>query len=783
MNDRICNLKIHSSTRDSPALRMGISQMLGAVQLRPAGMAPSAILFVDKLVETLPKGAATLHPSVEGKRRWQSVIKDRIEVLYQKATRPCEGRVGGSAKAIVFTDKAELIACLCRDILEGNAHTKWWWQRSYADKFLVNNLSKALTSCLADDAKLLPMVMDLLAKWDQAINLVSALDNDDATCLIEAVLCEYSCSRLHDKISRPLIVEELQDTQNGFKKPSSTDDGLSNVKTARVRYLSEGNSVKNGTNAYLSPYSRRSRSTGVVPPWFTMFDRQAWDSNLTKQQACLLGICRLACSKSAILRNQIFEDQIAHWWLEYDKVNPQEKSSDDGQSTGIEMGDLANDFIENGEISHGEEVVRKSQNIKPDEHFLLESHEKNGSMAFPPRPNKKIVNENESHETSVDDVFDVADESADSNMAGLSSEGFAEADVDISSNSSDLGSSTDIHRKAKAGRTPIEGKVGNSSDGESRDDTHDLDEDHDTEAWFKEDHFDTRLGGCLYLINLLCQLELPECMGEDWSLDRYLSPWALLEIVTRSLMADAGKPYEKDPYWDMLANLDNRRSDEPGYEKQLGKKLSVNPDYYLPVECWEYLIHHKSFEENPDDIARQDEKVFWSIANDRLRIWSNNCILVERCVAHTVQMQNTHPLDEGELFKFAQEKIVKKHLRPYLKNTASIELVNASFDDAPYESFDDVNARYIAPALRRWASLILPFLRRYLQTQLLLNGATADELVETLLVLPARIYTTSTHIDLVGDINSSSLKIRCSGLDQDPGWLPLYGRVVLFHFS
>ncbi|MFT5085559.1 MAG: hypothetical protein ACI9Y1_003620, partial [Lentisphaeria bacterium] len=305
----------------------------------------------------------------------------------------------------------------------------------------------------------------------------------------------------------------------------------------------------------------------------------------------------------------------------------------------------------------------------------------------------------------------------------------------------------------------------------------------DAPTWSNEEHFDTQLGGCLYLINLLYQLELPECMGEGWGLHQHLSPWALLELVTRSLMADASKSYHSDLYWKMLAHLDNRRSDTPSEEHKIGNKLKVVPDYYLPVPCWEYLIRRRVIDQSPNDTVPKKEPVFWSIANDMLRIWSSDCVLVECCLAKSVQMQNAHHLEASELVIFAQEKIVKKYLRPYQNNIVELNLVKASFNDAPYETIDAFNARYIAPSLCRLASLLLPFLRRYLQMQLLLTGTTAEELVETLLLLPAQIYTSSTHIDLVGDINSSSLTIRCSGLDQDPGWLPLYGRVVLFHFS
>jgi hypothetical protein len=36
---------------------------------------------------------------------------------------------------------------------------------------------------------------------------------------------------------------------------------------------------------------------------------------------------------------------------------------------------------------------------------------------------------------------------------------------------------------------------------------------------------------------------------------------------------------------------------------------------------------------------------------------------------------------------------------------------------------------------------------------------------------------------MVANIDDISLVARRAGLDRDPGWLPHFGRVVLFHFE
>jgi hypothetical protein len=64
----------------------------------------------------------------------------------------------------------------------------------------------------------------------------------------------------------------------------------------------------------------------------------------------------------------------------------------------------------------------------------------------------------------------------------------------------------------------------------------------------------TRIGGVLYLINLMCQLGFPEGFPAD------IGPWALLEALARAMLP-GGDPFAElaaDPLWTVLAQLDGR---------------------------------------------------------------------------------------------------------------------------------------------------------------------------------------------------------------------------------
>jgi len=68
-------------------------------------------------------------------------------------------------------------------------------------------------------------------------------------------------------------------------------------------------------------------------------------------------------------------------------------------------------------------------------------------------------------------------------------------------------------------------------------------------------------------------------------------------------------------------------------------------------------------------------------------------------------------------------------------------------------------------AMRRWC-------RRYARIGL-----------RDLVCRPGRISATRTHIDTVFDHRQADIRVRKSGLDVDPGWVPWFGRVISFHYQ
>jgi hypothetical protein len=267
---------------------------------------------------------------------------------------------------------------------------------------------------------------------------------------------------------------------------------------------------------------------------------------------------------------------------------------------------------------------------------------------------------------------------------------------------------------------------------------------------FSADGIRTRLGGVLYLINLMQQLKLPACCEPDWPATCQLGSWETLEVLARGLLVDADIELLNDPLWDALARLDNR---EPGVPP--GGGFTRPNQCRLPPD-WRAFFP-----------ATENSQYFWAVRKQHLRIWSElGFVLIDRP---------------------GQNKLTEDYLRaaihPYLTSIDSAQILRRSYSDAPVNHlcspwFDGINS-----ALLNWLALIVPFIRFHLLSALNLRSEESSELEKVAFFYPGELHVTSSHVDLVMTLETISLPIRMAGLDRNPGWLADFGRVILFHFN
>lgn len=227
----------------------------------------------------------------------------------------------------------------------------------------------------------------------------------------------------------------------------------------------------------------------------------------------------------------------------------------------------------------------------------------------------------------------------------------------------------------------------------------------------------------LYLINLMLLLDLPDSFEEDWQLSA-AGPWAVLDALGRGLLALDGIDPAPDPLWAALALLQGR---DP--RDRVGEGFRGSDAFRLPA-AW-----------------APEGQAFYTVTGDRCLGWSEQGYWL-------FDLPRTQPVPEGATYA-------------------------ESLPPIPHPGGRILEE--VAPGLARWLVRVLPYLHHRLARVLRLEPG--ESLTDVLLRVRARLYMTSTHLDMVMSMESTSLRIRMAGLDRNPGWLRSFGRVVLFHFK
>ena len=247
------------------------------------------------------------------------------------------------------------------------------------------------------------------------------------------------------------------------------------------------------------------------------------------------------------------------------------------------------------------------------------------------------------------------------------------------------------------------------------------------------DGIPTALGGVLYLINLLTWL--------DWlhreELDG-LSAWSLLEALARGLLDCAPPPappstggVDDDPLWALLAQLDGRDPGAPLSARTVPETALRLPLKQVP-SAWV--------------VVEQPERVSILAADGGYLIADIPC--------------------HGR----SLEVIVQAEMARY-----AIQATWQRADLPPFTPLPDDLRQRLGPnaafQVERMRGYITHILEQLFHTP-----------VAALLAKTGRIVVSRTHIDFSMPFDQISLPARRSGLDNDPGWVPELGYIVLFHF-
>jgi hypothetical protein len=216
-----------SSSGDAGALRARVERLLSDDVLVVPGLPPSAVLCVRSLRAPLP-----INPARDGgapPTAWRRALANALEKGARAAVCPLDGPVPPAATAVLFRDRAEMLACLARDWVRGAIGT-WWWR----DVVRATRGARVAPAQWVTDAPYVPAAARLLEARGDLAPFANALDTTEARAIVASVTAAHGVNLALDAPTRASILPLAEVAAIARWAPEALRPGLTEAARALV---------------------------------------------------------------------------------------------------------------------------------------------------------------------------------------------------------------------------------------------------------------------------------------------------------------------------------------------------------------------------------------------------------------------------------------------------------------------------------------------------------------------------------------------------------------------
>ena len=508
------------SRMDPVTARLRASALLDESALQPPALPPAAILCIRRLTDPRPGAIALdfihrVHSTGLPPRAWNDAVADRIAALARQAKRPGHGEATADAEAVVFADRAELLACLAADWCTGRLAAVWWWRALLQD---VGDARVVLRAWLETPAYIAAAI-DELASRGAATTFVERLCGADTNALLDAVVIQHGLTSLAPAL-------ELLERPDRSRSEAPRDSRVGDPVAIPDRP---------------APTLERSQPA----PW-TRWVPESQPQRLRAEQQCLLGIALMTRRAPTIVRTARFAAEVERWCIDTTRAAPATGLTSDAVSAAAR-----------GDDSVARDPIRHVQDEAPAPPLGAQARSRatgwsgggtasDAEQPRQPRPDSESESPAPSIEQQVARGLGVSPDDRDASITRV-----GELSADHSVAGSTPTSSTAHARETLA----VSGESAESNASEHV-------------AHVYPASIETGVGGVFYLINVaLClgwygDFTTPLQPGLD------LSIWDFLTLMGRRLTPSR---FRRDALWGLLAELTGVKDRNGGMDKKSAK--------------------------------------------------------------------------------------------------------------------------------------------------------------------------------------------------------------------
>jgi hypothetical protein len=196
----IMRLQVRGSGLDPLTAQQRLASTLNALSLRPTSLTPSAILCIRTFRDPRPGSLRLRQPDAGATRAWEQAVNHALDQLVRQAAHPIDGVVPANARAVIFADRSELLACLAADWCAGTVRSQWWWQSLLHG----GDITRAVIGAWLETPEYIPLTLHRLLAHQQAISFVQQLSDVHTHSLLNAVVQTFGLYELSTVLSEVL---------------------------------------------------------------------------------------------------------------------------------------------------------------------------------------------------------------------------------------------------------------------------------------------------------------------------------------------------------------------------------------------------------------------------------------------------------------------------------------------------------------------------------------------------------------------------------------------------
>ena len=281
-------LRVISEDQDKLALRSRLERNLGILDLCPLRLPPSAILCIRRLSDPAPGRLSENGIDPQGHARWEEAARARVAGIIARAARPAHGPVPANSEALLFSSRAELLACLANDWCEGRIAERWWWQSIIRDADPVRVAVEAWLNA----PEHVPAALHNLARRKRVLTFVRTLNENDVRRLRSTLMHTFGLHQLHSTFGGGIVRDGRDEGQ-----PMTASE----VANANLFAMVQSRPVV----TQLPPSA----------PW-RQWVPESGAQGLDFDQQSLLGIGLMLQRAPAVVRSASFAQQVLAWHRE-----------------------------------------------------------------------------------------------------------------------------------------------------------------------------------------------------------------------------------------------------------------------------------------------------------------------------------------------------------------------------------------------------------------------------------------------------------------------------------